>query len=209
MKTETIEKIFNFLEEKEGKKIPERWNIVEKFENHIKKTPYSHDAYLMKFRKTIETEGVNEVFFFYYNNDAFNINGFELDTNNCNIKFCSQEDYNMLRDLFVNKNVYMQDDLLKILNQDVVIDTEMYKQLNSMLENGETSNVKIAMEIMANSDYEKSAPYLLLLFMNHGYRIWDSGFRNHVNFLFCFFICRCYYSIFVVLHSKATNCCCC
>jgi|688.fasta_scaffold01243_4 hypothetical protein len=155
---------------------------IEKFENHIKKTPYSYDAYLMNFRKTIETEGVNEIFFFYYNSDAFDINGFKLDIDNCNVKFCSQENFNLLRDLFVNKNVYMQDDILKVLNQDVVIDTEMYKQLSSMLENGETSNVKIAMEIMANSDYEKSAPYLLLLFMNYGYRIWDSGFRNHVNF---------------------------
>ena len=155
---------------------------IQAFEEYIKKTPYSHDLYLINFRKNLEAEKVEELWFQYHNNDAFDVNGFELDTESNNFKFCTVEDYDLLRNLFLNKNTYIQDDILKILNQDVVIDTEMYKQLSSMLENGETSNVKMAMEIMANSDYEKSAPYLLLLFMNHGHRIWDSGFRRHVNF---------------------------
>jgi hypothetical protein len=53
MKTETIEKILNFLKEKEGKKIPERWNIVEKFENHPDDIQYKYEGDLNINNKNI------------------------------------------------------------------------------------------------------------------------------------------------------------
>jgi len=132
--------------------------------------------------KFITDNNVEKVCFTYYDSDTFDINGFDLDMNSNHIKYCTQENFDIIRDLFTGNITYIQDDILKILNQDVVIDKEMYKQIDAMLESGDNSNIKIAMEIMANSNYEHSAPYLLLLFKNYGYRIWDSGFRNHVNF---------------------------
>ncbi len=51
MKTETIEKILNFLKEKEGKEIPSKWFIsiikfIEKLENHPDGIQYRREGYL-------------------------------------------------------------------------------------------------------------------------------------------------------------------
>ena len=61
MKTETIEKILNFLKEKEGKKIPERWNIVEKFENHPDDIQYKYEGDLV-LRHTNITKLPNDLY---------------------------------------------------------------------------------------------------------------------------------------------------
>lgn len=155
---------------------------AEKLKEHIKKTPFSHNMQVINLIKFITDNNVEKICFPYYISDTFDINGFELDMDSNHIRYCTQENFDTIRDLFTGNITYIQDDILKILNQDVVIDKEMYKQIDAMLESGDNSNIKIAMEIMANSNYEHSAPYILLLFMNHGYKIWDSGFRNHVNF---------------------------
>ena len=47
MKKETIEKILNFLKEKEGKGLPRNWNIVEKLENHPDGVQYRHEGDLV------------------------------------------------------------------------------------------------------------------------------------------------------------------
>ena len=44
MKRETIKNIFNFLKEKEGKEIPEKWDIVEKLENHPDGLQYAYEG---------------------------------------------------------------------------------------------------------------------------------------------------------------------
>ena len=51
MKTETIEKILNFLKEKEGKEIPRKWfisiiKLIEKLENHPDGIQYRREGYL-------------------------------------------------------------------------------------------------------------------------------------------------------------------
>ena len=155
---------------------------AEALKEHIKKTPFSYNVQVINLIKFITDNNVEKLCFHYYNNDVFDINGFELDMKSNHIRYCTQENFDTIKDLFTGNITYIQDDILKILNQDVVIDKEMYKQMDAMLQSGDNSNTKMAMEIMANSNYEHSAPYLLLLFKNHGYRIWDSGFRNHVNF---------------------------
>ena len=49
MEKETIEKILNFLKEKEGKEFPQNWNIIERLENHPDGTQYRYEGglYLM------------------------------------------------------------------------------------------------------------------------------------------------------------------
>ena len=42
MNRETIEKIFNFLKEKEGKKIPKKWDLIKKLETHPDGTEFKH-----------------------------------------------------------------------------------------------------------------------------------------------------------------------
>ena len=61
MERETIEKIFNFLEEKEGKEVPNKWfesiklfNLIQKLENHPDRTQYKHRGHLDLNRSTIK-----------------------------------------------------------------------------------------------------------------------------------------------------------
>ena len=67
------------------------------------------------------------------------------------------------------KILVSESDLLKDINGDdaVVIDSERYKQLSSMIKSSDDDNIILAMEIMANCHYTKSLVYLNLLFYNY------------------------------------------
>lgn len=84
----------------------------------------------------------------------------------------------------ITKSLYHEDSLLKYINgtDAVVIDEKMFKTLSQMFESGDTDNTVLAMEIMANSNYEESLVYLLFLFEDYGNKIGDQRTRNHVNF---------------------------
>ncbi len=110
---------------------------------HIKKTPFSYNMQVINLIKFITDNNVEKVYFHHYNNDMFDINGFELDMDSGHIRYCTQENFDIIRDLFTGNTTYIQDDILKILNQDVVIDKEMYKQIDAMLDSNDNSNIKI------------------------------------------------------------------
>ena len=44
MKKETIEKILNFLNEKEGQAFPKNWNLIERLETHPDGTQYRYEG---------------------------------------------------------------------------------------------------------------------------------------------------------------------
>jgi len=54
MKKETIENIFNFLKEQEGKKIPQKWNIIETLENHPDDIKYTYEGSLFLYLSGIK-----------------------------------------------------------------------------------------------------------------------------------------------------------
>jgi signal peptidase I len=78
--------------------------------------------------------------------------------------------------------IYHRNAILTILNEDVVIDAEMYQGLMNMFESSDQADHRIAMEGMANSDYLKSALYLLFLFEEYRMKIYNSSTKHHVNF---------------------------
>jgi hypothetical protein len=83
------------------------------------------------------------------------------------------------------KILVSESDLLKDINGDdaVVIDSERYKQLSSMITSSDDDNIILAMEIMANCHYTKSLVYLNLLFYNYcGKFENESRAKRHVNF---------------------------
>lgn len=81
-----------------------------------------------------------------------------------------------------NTTIYHRDALLNILNEDLVIDQEMYEGLRNMFDSSNRADHKVAMEGMANSDYLKSALYLLFLFKDYRHQIYNSDTKHHVNF---------------------------
>jgi hypothetical protein len=82
------------------------------------------------------------------------------------------------------KPIYCESELITNINGDdsTVIDYEVYQQLKSMFQSSDDDNHVLAMEIMANSHYEKSVLYLLMLISDFSNIISNTHTRNHVNF---------------------------
>jgi hypothetical protein len=81
-----------------------------------------------------------------------------------------------------NIPVVFQNDLLSIINADNIMDEEMYIETDKMLESEDTNNHVLAMELIANCDYEKSCIYLLTLIKDHSSVIRNRREKDHVNF---------------------------
>ena len=83
-----------------------------------------------------------------------------------------------------SKSIYCESELITNINGDdsTIIDYDVYKQLQSMFQSTDTDNHILAMEIMANSHYEKSVLYLLMLIADFSHIISNTHTRNHVNF---------------------------
>ena len=62
-----------------------------------------------------------------------------------------------------NLDVVFDDNINSAANKDTVIDLETFQTLYSMLSSADINNWSIAREIIANSDYNKSKPYILFL----------------------------------------------
>jgi hypothetical protein len=82
------------------------------------------------------------------------------------------------------KEVYDEAALLKHINGDdaIVIDKEVYNQLEAMLDSSDNDNHVLAMEIMANCKLDESLFYLLKLMGNYSNKLTDCKGVNHVNF---------------------------
>ena len=64
----------------------------------------------------------------------------------------------------------------------ITIDEKVFDQLSNMFESEDSDNHVLAMEIMANCNYQKSIMYLLILLREHNYNIGKLRSRTHVNF---------------------------
>jgi hypothetical protein len=99
------------------------------------------------------------------------------------LEIISEEYYKLLSDL--NGKVILNDgSLVDKLNGDqaIVINSEVYDQLEQMFQSTDEDNHVLAMEIMANSNYKQSLLYMHLLFKEYHHKIANSNTKNHVNF---------------------------
>lgn len=96
--------------------------------------------------------------------------------------FNDEESYQHSMDLLVDPLVRHQDDLLSLLNTGTIMTEEMYDNIQRLFKSNDTENTKLAMEAMANCDFQKSAVYLLLLLKEYGMKMYNSGNKHHVNF---------------------------
>ena len=82
------------------------------------------------------------------------------------------------------------DNSIPIINQNVLssmvntvtMNEEIYREMDKMIDSEDSNNCVLAMEMMANCDYEKSAIYLLFLLKNHFYKFRENKVWSHVNF---------------------------
>lgn len=92
------------------------------------------------------------------------------------------KDHNLKFDILNDSRIFAEDEILKYVNIDNVMDEESFNNVKSLFESEDSSNHMLALEIMANCDYRKSAVYLLLLFEKYSHQIYNSPSRKHVNF---------------------------
>lgn len=106
------------------------------------------------------------------------------DTYESQYLFGIEPEYQETYDAIQGKPIYCESELITNINGDdsTIIDYDVYKQLQTMFESSDDDNHVLAMEIMANSHYEKSVLYLLMLISDYQHVINNTHTKNHVNF---------------------------
>lgn len=118
----------------------------------------------------------------FFRDNAKSLTGNDFGYNSSRVDYIENSE---IKDVLANPtayNIVHQDVILSKINTNNTIDEEVYKSISSMLKSKDSANHCIAMEIMANSDYNKSAFYLMLLFKDFTRLLYDSRYKNHVNF---------------------------
>lgn len=78
--------------------------------------------------------------------------------------------------------VILEDKLIGMTNNEIHMDKELFESLCKYMESDDHDNHMLAMETMANSNYQSSALHLLLLIEKYGGKMRDSKVSNYVNF---------------------------
>ena len=141
------------------------------------------DYYIQNLETAIASTGETDVFGDY--NDIYNILA-KCSRNDyaSSYIYTIDPDYSEMYNTVKSKTIYSEAELLNNINGDdsTTIDEEVFQQLKNMFDSSDTDNHVLAMEIMANSKYEDSVLYLLMLISENAYKINNSNTRNHVNF---------------------------
>jgi hypothetical protein len=139
--------------------------------------------YIQNLETAIDSTGETDVFGDY--NDIYNVlaKGSRNDYSSSYI-YTIDPDYSEMYNTVKVKTIYSEAELLSNINGDdsTTIDEEVFLQLKNMFDSSDSDNHVLAMEIMANSKYEDSILYLLMLISENAYKINNSNTRNHVNF---------------------------
>jgi len=116
-----------------------------------------------------------------------------------------EKDINHIKTMYFYKDKIISADLLyKNRTEEIVIDKELYNNLDSLFRSKDRENQVVALQALTNCNYIKSAPYILKLIFDHERRIFELREKNHINFkslLIFFNINRLYNSI-----SSIDNC---
>jgi hypothetical protein len=78
--------------------------------------------------------------------------------------------------------VTLEDKLISMTNNDIHMDKDLFDSLCKYMQSEDNGNHMLAMETMANCNYQSSALYLLLLVEKYGHKMRDSRVSSYVNF---------------------------
>ena len=139
--------------------------------------------YIQNLETAITSTGETDIFGSY--DDITNIIAHNTRNEyNSSYIYTIDPEYSEMYNTVKSKTIYSETELLNNINGDdsTVIDEEVFQQLKNMFDSSDDDNHVLAMEIMANSKYEDSILYLLMLISQNAYKINSSNTRNHVNF---------------------------
>jgi hypothetical protein len=139
--------------------------------------------YIQNLETAITSTGETDIFGSY--DDITNIIAHNTRNEyNSSYIYTIDPEYSEMYTTVKSKTIYSETELLNNINGDdsTTINEEVFEQLKNMFDSSDTDNHVLAMEIMANSKYEDSVLYLLMLISEYAYKINSSNTRNHVNF---------------------------
>ena len=150
--------------------------------NNVKKL-CNDQYYIDKLETAISSTGAKEVCSGWSDMRNTLCNG-SIDTYESRYFYGIEPEYLDTYNAIQGKPIYCESELITNINGDdsTIIDYEVYQQLKSMFQSSDDDNHVLAMEIMANSHYENSILYLLMLISEFHYTISNTHTRNHVNF---------------------------
>ena len=139
--------------------------------------------YIDKLETAISSTGAKEVCSNWSDMRNTLCNG-SIDTYESRYFYGVEPEYLDTYNAIQGKPIYCESELITNINGDdsTIIDYDVYKQLQTMFESSDDDNHILAMEIMANSHYEKSVLYLLMLISDYQHVISNTHTKNHVNF---------------------------
>lgn len=139
--------------------------------------------YIQNLETAINSTGETDIFGDY--SDITNVIAYNnRNEYNSSYIYTIDPEYSEMYNIVKGKTIYSEAELLNNINGDdsTTIDEEVFQQLKNMFDSSDSDNHVLAMEIMANSKYEDSVLYLLMLISENAQRINNSNTRNHVNF---------------------------
>jgi hypothetical protein len=139
--------------------------------------------YIQNLETAITSTGETDIFGSY--DDITNIIAHNTRNEyNSSYIYTIDPEYSEMYNTVKSKTIYSETELLNNINGDdsTTINEEVFEQLKNMFDSSDSDNHVLAMEIMANSKYEDSVLYLLMLISEYAYKINSSNTRNHVNF---------------------------
>jgi hypothetical protein len=141
------------------------------------------DYYIEKLETAIASTGAERVCSNWSDMRNTLCNG-SIDTYESQYFYGIEPEYQETFDAIQGKPIYCESELITNINGDdsTIIDYDVYRQLQTMFESSDDDNHVLAMEIMANSHYEKSVLYLLMLISDYQHVISNTHTKNHVNF---------------------------
>lgn len=156
-----------------------------------------------EFTKSLENYDTKYVVMAYYTKDkiinfmdcggASSLDTDWLDTRNTgHVDLFEGEDISKML-VYSNKKVYTDSAFQSILGSSA-IDANQYYFIDQLLSNADDSNVEMGLTLMANCNFEQSAPYLMLLVNDHHFRHRHMNYVKSVAFksLLSFIDCKSY-----------------
>lgn len=121
--------------------------------------------------------------FGYYNKDRLIGAGVNMYNQNSDYIEISTESYDKLEKILNLKcTIIDETTILKQLNSTVVMNHEIFNSIQNLMNSSDQENMKIAMELMSNCDYDSSGVYLLLLLKQYSNKIERMHTKHHINF---------------------------
>lgn len=101
----------------------------------------------------------------------------------CSYQFKDHNMVDLFKNIYLNSCIIYNESLIfKYLNDYNVLSEQQYHSIKLLFESEDVKDTNLAMETLANCDFEKNCVFIVLLLAEYKTKINKSNVKNHVNF---------------------------